>query len=941
MRPTKTNIIGLIVFLFLPFFLPAQEKYSKVKIFAPTDKQKKAELLGLLQIDHCYYSSDGAIIADINQKDIEKLRATSYRFQVTVPDVAKRLDSLNKIYYREIKNKDSKSRVALEYVGGTLNTLIPTPSAFVVQPSFGGYYSFAQMEAAMDILVANYPSLVTKTSLGKSVENRDIWCIKISDNVATDESNEPEVLYMGLQHAREAIGGASMIFFMQYLCENYATNSKIKDLIDNREIFIIPCMNPDGWEYNRNHGGTSGSGNTVNAPGGGWRKNRKLIATGEYGVDLNRNWGVDWGNCAGASTSCGSSSKLSSNETYYGTAAFSEPETQAVRTFVKSHHLVAMIDQHAYGPYYSLPFGRPSLHPQPDSLTVDQQRFYTAIPALMGTYNGMRAGNSIQSVGYEVAGGVKDWMLKGEIGVGTKGVVYGMTGEGGAGGGLGGSYAYSDFWAPAGQIVYLCKGMIYQDLQLAYAAGSYVDLQDVDDIDVASKTGSFDFQIRRLGLGNDPVTITLIPIQNIQSVGSPVTVNSLPNYYDTYSGNISYNLYSSITNGQQIKFAWKVQTGGYTYYDTVVKFYNPTQLFYDDMEGTFSTNWTASSNVSDKWAYTTLSAYQGTHAMTESPGGNYTTSTTRYATANATFNLSDATAAHLTFWVKHRAENYRDRLQVQVSSNGGTSWSIVAGSTTIQEPVTFDDETINGQPALTGIRDYWTKEVYDLSSPTFRTNNVKIRFAFLSDANGSGFDFENDDGFYIDNVKLVKSTAVLITLPLQFSSFTAKLLANNTVKLDWTATTDQIDYFEVEKSADGNWFTSIGTVKKNDVYQFIDKSPFIGTNYYRIKAIDVSGKIVYSKVAGIIYNPSSLMLSIYPNPVADELSVVLKANLPENFIVQITGLNGQTVYKKELSLSNETRKLSVDMDRLSGCVFLVKVTNSKGQVLRIEKIIKR
>lgn len=59
------------------------------------------------------------------------------------------------------------------------------------------------MNAAMDALVATYPSLASKTSIGTTVEGRNIWCIKISDNVTTDEANEPEVLYIGLQHARK------------------------------------------------------------------------------------------------------------------------------------------------------------------------------------------------------------------------------------------------------------------------------------------------------------------------------------------------------------------------------------------------------------------------------------------------------------------------------------------------------------------------------------------------------------------------------------------------------------------------------------------------------------------------------------------------------------------------------------------------------------------
>lgn len=399
-----------------------------------------------------------------------------------------------------------------------------------------------------------------------------------------------------------------MIFFMQYLCENYATDQRIKDIVDNREIFIIPCMNPDGWEYNRLNGGA----------GSGWRKNRRNNGGGLFGVDLNRNWSVDWSNCSapivGSPSSCGSNDPAT--DTYYGPSAFSEPETQAIRDFTFTRNFVAMIDQHSYGPYYSLPFGRPSL--SSNTMSASDDEYYTYVSGAMGTYNGMRSGNSPQALGYEVAGGVKDWMLKGNIGTGTKGKIMGMTGEGGAGGGSGGSFG--SFWAPAGEIVSLCKGMAYQNLQLLYAAGSYVALQDENDISVTAATGTFNFFIRRVGLENQPVDISIVPLENLQTTGSPVTVATLTNYFDTYSGNISYTLPASLANGKRIRFAWKIETGGYTYYDTVTKFYNPIELFDDDMEGgSVSTNWAVTSG----WDYTTEDAHGGSKSLAESPGGNY------------------------------------------------------------------------------------------------------------------------------------------------------------------------------------------------------------------------------------------------------------------------------------------------------------------------------
>lgn len=917
MKQGKTIIA---FFLLLAISLPGmtQQKYSKVKITAPQDKQERAALLGMLEIDH-FDMLDGAIIAEIDEQKLSLLQRATFRYEILVPDVAAHVNELNRQYFTATPS----AKAAMEQPGGTVSSIIATPSAFQVQGTLGGFYSFAQMNTAMNNLVAAYPSLAQKISLGLSSQGRDIWCIKISDNVTTDETTEPEVLYIGLQHAREAIGGSSMIFFMQYLCENYATDSRIQALVNNREIFIIPCMNPDGWEYNRT---TDPNG------GGGWRKNRRNNGDGSFGVDLNRNWGIDWANCSGANASCGSGS--TSSDVYWGTAAFSEPETQAVRNFVITHHIVSCIDQHAFGPYYSLPFGRPSLHPGVDSLTTMDQDYYNHIPALMGKYNGMRAGNSIQSVGYEVAGGVKDWMLKGEIGTGTKDKVWGLTGEGGAGGGTGGSYG--SFWPPASQIINLCKGITYQNLQMLFAAGSYADITDQSDIAVSTSSGSFNFRIKRTGIEDNPVTVTLIPLENISSVGSAVTINSLPNYFEIYNGSISYVLPAGIQAGYRIKYTWRVQTGGQTYYDTIVKFYNPIQLFYDDMEGaSVTTNWIVSSG----WNYTNTMSYAGSKSLTESPAGLYGQNRNDIIRYNGTFNLSDATAAWLTFRVRHRAENFRDKLEVQVSTDGSI-WSAIAGSTTVQEPGTLDGSTINGNPALTGIREDWIPEVFNLSGYLGQPA-LQLRFVFTSDANTTGYDFQVDEGFNIDNLKVIKSTTALVILPVHFTGFTGRLRENKTIELNWTVAADSDpDYFIIEKSAGGTSFAEIGRTA-GQYANFIDQNPFTGNNYYRLKAFGKDRSVVYSNVINVIYQPRQFCLLIYPNPSSDEINLQISGNMTGNISIRVTDIAGRVVRTGKVNLLVTETAVKINSSGWPPGFYNLQVTDNANRILANEKIIKQ
>jgi carboxypeptidase T len=925
----KKTLLVISILLYTITTVHAQNKLSRVKIPMPKTKEQLSHLIGLLQIDH-YMPVNGFIETELEPASLKMLKKSGIRYQLLAEDVGQQVNELNKKYYAAVKAGTisvDQGKVAFEQSCKPANTVITTPAAFTVQSTFGGYYSYPQMEAAIDNLVAAYPALAQKINIGSSAENRTIWGIKISDNVTADETDEPELLYMALQHAREAIGGSSMIFLMQYLCEKYSSDIKVQALVDNREFFIIPCLNPDGWEYNR----------TTTGAGGGWRKNRRLITGSTYGVDLNRNWSVNWGNCAapiqGSAASCGSGT--ASSDTYYGPNAFSEPETQAIRNFVTTRNIVAAIDQHAYGPYYSLPLGRSSLNTFSNTLgiTVLDSIFYNKTAALMGKYNGMRSGNSYQSVGYEVAGGFKDWMLLGDIGTGTKVKAYGLTGEGGAGGGTGGTYG--SFWAPASQIINLCKGMAYQNIQLALVSGSYVDIQDATDIALTSLTGNLNFSLRRVGLQNSPVIVTAVPIENIESVSTPVTV-SLANFNDTYNGSISYTLPATLVNGKRIKFAWKIETAGQVYYDTVTKFYNPVQLFYDNMEGSAVTgNWT----VTGGWNYSTASAYQGSKSLTESPTGNYTASSTRLATYKNTLNLSNATASFVSFWTRHRSENFRDKVQVQVSTNG-TTWVAVCGKTTVQEAGTLDGSTINGIPSLTGMQEYWSRELVDLSTYN-GTAALRLRFQFTSDSDPSFFAFGVNDGFYIDELKVIKSTTALAGVRAAAENFFGKLTIDKKTELDWEVfMNDEYEYFEVEKSKDGIQFSSIAVIKENAPYKHTDNNPFIGNNYYRIKKVDKTGKAAYSKVISIFLNPEGSNLVIYPNPASNELRISMSGVQTSPVVIEIADMLGHIVYKKQYT-GNTLDGLKVNTNSLAPNMYIIRIFNNKKQLLTTQKFVKQ
>ncbi|WP_245651862.1 M14 family metallopeptidase [Streptosporangium amethystogenes] len=208
-----------------------------------------------------------------------------------------------------------------------------------------GYHNYAEMTAAVNQIVADHPTIARKISYGTSYEGRDLIAVKISDNVNTDE-NEPEVLFTHHQHAREHMTVEMAIYLLNLFTDGYSTDSRIANLVNTREIWIMPDLNPDGGEYDI----ATGSYRS-------WRKNRQPNSGSSYvGTDLNRNWGYQWGCCGGSSGSA-------SSDTYRGSAAESAPEVRAVANWVRSRvvggvqQIKAHIDWHTYSELILWPYG--------------------------------------------------------------------------------------------------------------------------------------------------------------------------------------------------------------------------------------------------------------------------------------------------------------------------------------------------------------------------------------------------------------------------------------------------------------------------------------------------------------------------------------------------------------------------------------------------------
>jgi len=193
-----------------------------------------------------------------------------------------------------------------------------------------------------------------------------------------------------------------------------------------------------------------------------------------------------------------------------------------------------------------------------------------------------------------------------------------------------------------------------------------------------------------------------------------------------------------------------------------------------------------------------------------------------------------------------------------------------------------------------------------------------------------------------DGGKILKLTYKnLIPLPVNFLTFNGSLLTDKTVRLNWLATTDAAhSYFDVERSSDNLNFVSIGSVTTGTPYSFIDPSPDIGNNYYRIRQINRDGGSKYSKIINIIYEPSAYIVSAYPNPVHDVLYIKVASPQADNLQIQITDMQGRMLYSQNKFVDNSAINFQVDCRTWPSQLYLLKIVGSDGKIITVQKIMK-
>ncbi len=361
---------------------------------------------------------------------------------------------------------------------------------------FDNFRTYSEVVAFLDSLAALNPDLASRVDIGQSIEGRPIPALLLRSPASTTPrcgSDRPAILINGCQHAREWVSVMVPLFIANHLTTNYGSDPAITNLLDNLDVYIVPIVNPDGYTH-------SWSGERL------WRKNRRPNLNGSFGVDNNRNWGYEWGG-AGASTNPG-------DETYRGTAPFSEPETRAMRDFFLAHpNIRATIDFHAYSQLILSPWAY-SLIPTPDAVE------YHAIGQSMATAIAATPGGLPYTVGpvastlYIASGGSVDWTY-GSQGVFSWTIELRDTGVNG-------------FILPASQILPTCNENLSAFLTLA----NWAHTTDCFRMEMSAPTLAapntptpVDLSIRSLpGATLNPQSVSILARSNPSAPFSPVAI---------------------------------------------------------------------------------------------------------------------------------------------------------------------------------------------------------------------------------------------------------------------------------------------------------------------------------------------------------------------------------------------------------------------------------
>ena len=698
----------LLCFLLIPALLAAQKstptRYSRVRIDLHGRPMSELARLGI-EADHGDWVAGQFFQTDLSQTELALVQKAGFQTSILVPDVIAQ-------YEKDLKEHQNVALRSKPCPG--VNPAYTTPSNYTYG-SMGGYHTYAEMLAVLDDMAAKFPTLITQRAMVSDTilthEGRPQWYVKISDNPQMGEA-EPQVLFTALHHAREPNSMSQMLFFMWYLLEHYDTDAEVRYLLDNEELYFIPCVNPDGYIYNE----------TTNPGGGGlWRKNRLMVNDSTYGVDLNRNYGFQWG------IDDQGSSPEPTYETYRGPAPFSEPETRMVRDFCQAHDFVFTQNYHTKGNLLIYPWAY-------NATLADSSLWYFA--RLFTRENQYKTGITFETVGYAVNGSAEDWMHA-ERGISS------FTPEVGRGG----------FWPMPDEIDGYNKANLWQNWTTALCALRFGTVDDRSENYQSSLNFDLPMRLTRYGFQDGPFKVSLQALSANVSAVSPASFTLDLQQFKSKDFAFSASLAPSVQIGEAALFLLRMESGGFVHTDTLRKFYGGTTKSLFSENGNNTLKWTGS------WKPTTQSYVSAPASITDSPNTTYPpNANTSLLLTNSIQIPAGARQPVLRFWARWDIEDNYDYVVVQGTGQNQIAVPLCGLHT---NPAS-NAQSGGGFPLYDGLQPTWVEEKMDVSD--FIGQPFKVSFRLRSD-NGQEF-----DGFYFDDLRVEYTDPTLlktVVLPLQ------------------------------------------------------------------------------------------------------------------------------------------------------------------------------
>ncbi len=691
------NKFCIVTILLLGHLLTNAQEFARVRVLLAGRPIEQLAQLGI-ETDHGELVPNRFFTTDLSLAEQAAVQQAGFQTEIVIPDVQR--------WYVEQNlpgaPKPPADPAMVVGCGGTNIDFGNYPVPANMQPgSMGGYYTYQEMLDVLDDMRTKFPQFISpRQNISDTLlthEGRALQWVRLSDNPDQDET-EPEAMFSALHHCREPLGLTQMLRFMWFLMENYDTDERAKAIIDNTELYFVPCINPDGYVYNE----------TTNPTGGGlWRKNRRNNGDGTFGVDLNRNYGYQWG------IDNNGSSPSPSSTTYRGPAPFSEPETRLMRDFCLQHQFINVLNYHTYSNLFIYPFA------------FNEQVANPYLPHLAGAMsqkNGYVHGTAFQTLGYRVNGNSDDWMYE-----------------------VANAFAYTPeagppelgFWPAANLIDSLAEGTQYSNFVMALSILKLAIANDLGSPNITAPNQMIPIEVVNYSNFTATYEVSLASLSPALVATNPAPVARTLDALQRDTVWFGFDLAQGVPTLTTIPLELAVNNTYYTLRDTLTRqvlIGNTITLFEDEL--TNAQNWAGD------WGLTSTKFVSSPTSATDSPNGNYASNTVSEWIGPEITIPNTAILPRLQFEAQWSIENNYDWVDLTAVPQNGTSEVLCGKYTNLGSQF----QPLN-QPLWDGQQSTWVTEEIDVEF----LKGIPTSYIFALHSDGE----QELDGFYFDDFRIV------------------------------------------------------------------------------------------------------------------------------------------------------------------------------------------